>query len=82
MIDRGYGNSRLRYEIENPSCAFKALAEKLGRRLSFCILSRIPDRRSKRYKGFDEDLEPLLTLVRDGKSNVESEGWELEEDEA
>ena len=33
VIDRGYGSSRLRYEIETLSCAFKALAEKLGQRL-------------------------------------------------
>ena len=82
VIERGYGNFRLRYEIETLSCAFKALAEKLGRRLTFCVRSLIPDHWSKRYVGFDGDLEQLETLVRAGKSNVDSEGWELEEDEA
>ena len=82
VIDRGYGNSRLRCEIETLSCAFKALAEKLGRRLRFFIQSLIPDHWSKRYAGFEGDLEQLEILVRDGKSNVESEGWELEEEEA
>ena len=82
IIHRGYGNHRLRCGIEILSRAFKALAEKLGRRLTFCIRSLEPDHWSNRYTRFKGDLEQLKTLVRDGKSNVESEGWELEEGEA
>ena len=81
IVSRYPGKSRSRYGIETLSCAFKALAEKLGRRLTFHIRSPIPDDWPKRYEGFFGDLEQLEDLVRDGKSNLESEGRDLEEDE-
>ena len=81
VLDRGWGNYWLRWEIKTLSCAFKALAEKFGRRLTFCIVSLIPDIWSKQYKKFIGDLDELETLVRDGKLAAESEGSDLGEDE-
>lgn len=81
VLDRGWGNYWLRWEIETLSCAFKALAEKFGRRLTFRIVSLIPDIWSKQYKRFIGDLDELETMVRDGKLAAESEGSDLGEDE-
>ena len=77
-IARGYGNYSLRYNMETLSCAFKALARKLGRQLTFYLRSLDPDNWNKRFAG---DLEQLENLVRDGKLTDESETWDLDEDE-
>lgn len=74
-VDRGYGSSSLRYTIETLSCAFKALAEKLGRRLTFYLRSLDLNSWKTHFAG---DLAQLENLARDEWSNVESEGWGLE----
>ena len=66
IIDRSWGSSWLRSRIGTLSCAFKALSEKLGRRLTFRIRSLIQDSWRKRYERFVGDLEQLQNLVRDG----------------
>ncbi|KAM0805868.1 hypothetical protein BDR22DRAFT_884281 [Usnea florida] len=71
MIDHVWGSFWLRRRIGTLSCAFKALSEKLGRRLTFRIRSLILDNWSERCERFNGDLDQLETLVRDGDSKGE-----------
>ena len=78
ILSRGWSYYRLRREIRMVSYAFKALAEKLGRRLTFSIFAITW---SERYDRFIGDLQKLESMARDEDSHDENEGWDLEEDE-